>query len=454
MSRRAHISPILHDPIVNDDDTDQYNRYNYLANAQHVPKLPPDIRHALATVASYVEEQRQGGIYFASNGDEETEVEGMLILHPTGKLSKPMRHRSSRKRQRSLDESEPEAVPEPEWAQERKKLKKKEKETTSRLSEGSFIEDDEEMNSLDEYMATGSELAVPQTPMPKLRSSARKKTPARQNVVSIKQIQITKGNLVCTIKQQDSVYVVPHGSLKNVDLTKDFRMAYVKELKGAKAPFYLYVQYYRSVLKEDEAMILAPTELLFDDKVEWISSDKIIDNMRWYFRVFNDSSPTPPRMNSQIWFLRQERTKCTICQGDYNPAIDQQRYCYECQLWFHDGCLGDVVVGLDWATDQDYLVIDQEEELDKEMLGDDGLPAIFDQVLQGPTVRGQAGEYDFDNNWLNTGSGVQKGLIEDWQKQEQCPEDWLEQLGENFLEDFLGGKTWKFYACPICSSHV
>ncbi|KAF8805099.1 hypothetical protein BYT27DRAFT_7213380 [Phlegmacium glaucopus] len=272
----------------------------------------------------------------------------------------------------------------------------------------------------------------------------------------VTQIRITKGDLVSIIKQQDrvfhsSVYVVPRGSLKHVDFSKNFRMAYVKELRGEKAPFYAHIQYYRSVSREDEP-ILAPTELLLDEKVEWIHSDKIIDNMRSYFRLFDDSSPTPTCMNSQIWFLRRRRTKCTICQGDYHPEVDLQHYCHDCELWFHNGGLGDVAVGSDWPRNQEYLVADEEEELDTETLGDDGLPAIFDQVLQGPTIRGHGGEYDVDNNWLTTGSGVQKGLIEGWQKEEQCPEDWLAQLGENFLEDFLG-KTWKLYTCPKCPSH-
>jgi hypothetical protein len=36
----------------------------------------------------------------------------------------------------------------------------------------------------------------------------------------------------------------------------------------------------------------------------------------------------------------------------------------------------------------------------------------------------------------------------------ELPEGWMELLGEGFLEDFLVGKSWKFYNCPACGSRV
>jgi len=52
---------------------------------------------------------------------------------------------------------------------------------------------------------------------------------------------------------------------------------------------------------------------------------------------------------------------------------------------------------------------------------EDGFPAIFNDVIQLPTVRGHGGEYNWDNNWLTTGSGVQKGLIARWREQDSYP---------------------------------
>jgi len=62
--------------------------------------------------------------------------------------------------------------------------------------------------------------------------------------------------------------------------------------------------------------------------------------------------------------------------------------------------------------------------------------------------------YNFDNNWLNTGSGVQKGLISEWKEARLLPETWSQALGEDFLTDFLEWVSWKLYACPLCSGKV
>jgi hypothetical protein len=92
--------------------------------------------------------------------------------------------------------------------------------------------------------------------------------------------------------------------------------------------------------------------------------------------------------------------------------------------------------------------------LDTESLGDDGLPSILKEVLSRPTVRGHGGEFTFEDCWLNTGSGVQKAMIEKWKVDGTVPGDWLKQLGENFLEEFVIGKTWKRYPCILCSSQI
>jgi hypothetical protein len=175
--------------------------------------------------------------------------------------------------------------------------------------------------------------------------------------------------------------------------------------------------------------------------------------MQDFFRVFDDSIPNPPRMNSQIWFYRPTKSLCPECNGPYLLHEDRQRFCDSCMSWFHVKCLH----GFSEDNDDDsvdYMVPNVQRPLDIDTLNNEGFPAIMDGVLENPTVRGHGGHYDFDNNWLNTGSGVQKGLIKDWYKEDSYPHEWLEELGENFLQDFVIEKSWKFYGCPLCGLRV
>jgi hypothetical protein len=122
-------------------------------------------------------------------------------------------------------------------------------------------------------------------------------------------------------------------------------------------------------------------------------------------------------------------------------------------MWFHLKCLGDVIRD-DGDPMIDYNIPTNPKPLNLEVFNPFGFPAIMDEVLERPTVRGHGGKYNFDNNWLNTGSGAQQGMIKEWIKKEAFPNNWLERLGENFLPDFVIEKNWKFYACPLCGLEV
>jgi hypothetical protein len=169
-----------------------------------------------------------------------------------------------------------------------------------------------------------------------------------------------------------------------------------------------------------------------------------------YFKEFDDSLAAPARMNSKIWFHRSSKVLCKSCQEPYAPHQDRQRYCDTCKSWYHVRCLQDL------ATDGDLVDFDltANQPIDTESREDNGLPQIFYAVLAGPNVRGHGGVYNWENNWLVTGSGVQKGMIAEWMEEGECPETWLELLGEGFLEDFLVGKSWKFYSCPTCAINI
>jgi hypothetical protein len=198
---------------------------------------------------------------------------------------------------------------------------------------------------------------------------------------------------------------------------------------------------------------LAPTELVLSGEKVWFPPDKIINNMRSYFVIFDDSLPDPPQMNSQIWFHRPTKTQCPICQLCYLPHQHRQHYCHDCKQWVHVSCIGEAIRSSSTHSPLDWEPTSNQGSIDNDWLAD-GWPAIFDDVLRGPTVCGHHGNYDVDNNWLNTESGVQKGLIAMWREEGEYPEDWLRRFGECFLEDFLVGKSWKFFACPQCSQSM
>jgi hypothetical protein len=167
-----------------------------------------------------------------------------------------------------------------------------------------------------------------------------------------------------------------------------------------------------------------------------------------YFMEFNDSLPDPPRMNSQIWFHRETKVPCVVCNDTYAPHEDRQRYCDSCNKWYHVHCLSDPP-----PPKNDFREV-AKVPIDIEILAENNLPEVFLGVLAGPTVRGHLGSYKFDNNWLNTGSGVQKAMIAEWTEEERLPQTWLKLLGEKFLEDFLVGISWNFYDCPTCGVKI
>lgn len=174
-------------------------------------------------------------------------------------------------------------------------------------------------------------------------------------------------------------------------------------------------------------------------------------NLEDWFRIYDDSLPDPPRFNSQIWFIRMTKTPCESCKTEYLPHIDRQRYCYSCNKWMHVSCLER---DFDEEAYPDFEIPSQQEDLDLKTLGDDGHPLIFEEIISGPTVRGHGGHYRFEDCWLITGSGVQKALVQKWREEGELPEDWLEKLGENFLEEFVIEKKWKWFRCTFCAAKL
>lgn len=184
-----------------------------------------------------------------------------------------------------------------------------------------------------------------------------------------------------------------------------------------------------------------------------------------YFQEWRDDNPSPQRINSKTWFHRLSRTPCPTCDEEYDPELDRQRYCVECKVWYHVECLGENNLDVEEddsndaedaedaddaedAEDKEVLQLVDVEELDAE-----GLPKAWEVVLEAPTVRGHHGVYNFDNNWLNTGSGTQKRLVEEWKAEKRAPDDWMVQLGENFLTD-LASIRFKRYTCVNCQATI
>jgi hypothetical protein len=102
------------------------------------------------------------------------------------------------------------------------------------------------------------------------------------------------------------------------------------------------------------------------------------------------------------------------------------------------------------AQDDDFILV-ANPPVNTATMEEDDLWPLLDKVLEGPTVRGHGGthKFDWENNWLNTGSGVQISAISSWKNEGVIPGDWEKSLGELFLEDFLG-KSWTRYICTTC----
>jgi hypothetical protein len=173
----------------------------------------------------------------------------------------------------------------------------------------------------------------------------------------------------------------------------------------------------------------------------------IQDNMGNFFRPFDNSLLEPTRMNSQIWFERRTKTICRPCKDYYAPHQDQQHYFSGCKEWIHIQCLDE-----DFGPGSLDYTASFNPVIDPSTLPNDQLLEFLElceQFLDGPTVWGHGGMYEtynWNNNWVNTGSSVQKGLVRRWQEARVVPADWVKSLGEDFLEDFLE-KDWVFYIC-------
>lgn len=165
-----------------------------------------------------------------------------------------------------------------------------------------------------------------------------------------------------------------------------------------------------------------------------------------FFQEWSDGIPNPQRINSQTWYHRVARTPCPACQKEYHPALDRQRYCGGCQAWYHVGCLGE-------TSDIDFDRPLIAPPFDVEEVDADGFPAVWEEVLRRPTVRGHHGRYNYHNNWLVTGNGTQKHLIESWKADKNFPDDWVVLFGEDFLVDIMR-KDFRLYPCPGCQAQV
>jgi hypothetical protein len=134
------------------------------------------------------------------------------------------------------------------------------------------------------------------------------------------------------------------------------------------------------------------------------------------------------------------------CRQPYRPVADRQRYCASCHAWIHVECMGE-------KSGVDFDPVDLVTPLDVDEVDEHGNPAIWNQVLSCPTVRGHHGRYDFENTWLITGSGTQKAWIEEWKAMGRFPDNWQVLFGERFLEDVLH-KRFRPYYCPACRDEI
>lgn len=171
-----------------------------------------------------------------------------------------------------------------------------------------------------------------------------------------------------------------------------------------------------------------------------------LDTMGPFYKEWSDSDGHPPRINSKTWHRRLTRTPCSQCHILYRPALDRQRYCEGCALWFHVECIGE-------DSEEDFEEAEAAPKVDPSEADEEGFPLVWRSILTAPSVRGHHGHYDFENNWLITGSGTQKQMIKGWVESKVIPENWEALLGENFLYDIVS-KEFRAYDCPACDAKI
>jgi hypothetical protein len=128
-----------------------------------------------------------------------------------------------------------------------------------------------------------------------------------------------------------------------------------------------------------------------------------------------------------------QRIQDSCCKKVYSPNKDIQRFCINCEVWFHEGCL----IGPIEFTPEDQ----DPEDLEK--------LTQFVPICRGLNGCGR----DQQKDWHVAGTGRKIEKARGWVDKEAAPEDWRQRLGSVFVDEMV--KTnWSYYQCPSCTTQL
>ncbi|KIM37243.1 hypothetical protein M413DRAFT_30978 [Hebeloma cylindrosporum] len=185
-------------------------------------------------------------------------------------------------------------------------------------------------------------------------------------------------------------------------------------------------------LKEQKSKITLPPmglgELISSDHQDVVDPQSI--ECLTAVDYFNDESPHSDiadawyyRLSVELKGLAANLTGLNghcICVQWYSPELDVQRFCYDCDKWFHIKCLTDP----------------QPSE-------GETVP-LQEKIANMPVVRGALGKVN--DEWRVAGSGRKIQRVKIWKEAGVFPEDWAKELGDSFIT-YVKRTTFSFYAC-------
>ncbi|KAF8058956.1 hypothetical protein FPV67DRAFT_1454804 [Lyophyllum atratum] len=114
-----------------------------------------------------------------------------------------------------------------------------------------------------------------------------------------------------------------------------------------------------------------------------------------------------------------------VCGQIYDPKEDIQRYCPECECWYHHACMD---INVPYERDATLS------------------PAAA--IAQIPCVRGLT-----SHTGSVSGPGARLSELEGWLEEDKLPDNWRERLGERFCTK-AEETDWGRYQCPTCASII
>lgn len=170
-------------------------------------------------------------------------------------------------------------------------------------------------------------------------------------------------------------------------------------------------------------------------------------------------------MESMWWMLtiyHQNLSRCGECAEIYGPDEHEQRFCPDCDVWYHIHCMDKIA-----KTPSSCRVSHENAQLAKAWVergcpsSDVPLDALHEAIHVLPILRGNIkgvseSDYPLIDRWRITGTGEKReAWLNVWTCEEDAlPHDWMKQLGRGFIRFTLGYSPLTRYSCPGCGSAI